>query len=229
MSRPETTEHHSREHADELERQLIRLADGELPPDERQRVLRHIDALPGGWRRCALIFLENQAFAEDFPAALEPPSPPATTPATPTAPPARWRWLPWTTAVAASWLAMFALGGQWHSRFQSAPNRDTRPVGLPPAVERLLVRDQWESGVQKDRRSASASDPLPAPSGFSAERMPSVELWPTEEALPRDLLELFRSQGLEPKVLDSYLPVQLNDGRRIIIPKSQRERAKPPR
>jgi anti-sigma factor RsiW len=41
---------------------IDRLVDGELPADERRRVIASLDARPDGWRRCALAFLEAQSF-----------------------------------------------------------------------------------------------------------------------------------------------------------------------
>ncbi len=43
---------------------LDRLVDGTLEPTERSALLRHLDAQPDGWRRCALAFLEAQAWSE---------------------------------------------------------------------------------------------------------------------------------------------------------------------
>lgn len=244
MSRLSGNGHNTRGVSEELERQLVRLADGELSADDRRRLLKRLDELPDGWRRCALVFLENQAFAVDFPAVMAPPPPPA--PSVPTTGP---RWLPWTMAVAASWFAMFVLGSLWQSGSEPAADRDSRPVGLPPAVERLLVREQWGESNRRDRRGSTVAEPFAAPPPWVAERaLPSERLTPerqpsgmlsaemlsaemlaaemlSAEQLPRadrrppDMLEWFRDQGLEPKVLDSYVPVQLKDGRRIIIPK----------
>ncbi|MCA9270884.1 MAG: hypothetical protein KDA41_20530 [Planctomycetales bacterium] len=39
-----------------------RLVDGELPPTEYREMLTQLDDEPGGWRRCALAFLEAQAW-----------------------------------------------------------------------------------------------------------------------------------------------------------------------
>lgn len=235
MSRLSGNGHETGGFPEELERQLVRLADGELSADDRRRLLRRLDELPDGWRRCALVFLENQAFAVDFPAVMAPPPPPAPTVST-----TRSRWVPWTMAAAASWLAMFVLGSVWQNGNRAATDRDTRPVGLPPAVERLLVREQWDGNSRPDRRGSNAAEPFPSPSQWAADgkrpaeglpmerrlptdrlptdRLPS-EFLPSAASLPPDMLEWFRDQGLEPKVLESYVPVQLKDGRRIIIPK----------
>ena len=42
------------------------LVAGELSGDQYRAVLRQLDATPDGWKRCALAFLEDQAFREDL-------------------------------------------------------------------------------------------------------------------------------------------------------------------
>lgn len=42
------------------------LVDGELDNDHRQTLLRSLDGKPGGWRRCALAFLEAQSWGQEF-------------------------------------------------------------------------------------------------------------------------------------------------------------------
>jgi hypothetical protein len=43
-----------------------RLADGELDDDGRRALLSRLDEIPGGWRRCALAFLEAQAWRSEL-------------------------------------------------------------------------------------------------------------------------------------------------------------------
>src|SRR5262245_31691950 len=40
------------------------LVDGELGEEERRELLRRLDEVPGGWRRCAFSFLEAQVWRE---------------------------------------------------------------------------------------------------------------------------------------------------------------------
>ena len=40
------------------------LVDGELPEPQRRRLLSELDHVPGGWRRCALAFLEAQSWKQ---------------------------------------------------------------------------------------------------------------------------------------------------------------------
>lgn len=51
------------------DRDLDRLVDGELDEDRRRELLVQLETQPDGWRRCALRFLESQAFEAAIPAA----------------------------------------------------------------------------------------------------------------------------------------------------------------
>ena len=53
------------------DRLIDRLVDGELEETERQRLLALLETEPGGWRRCALAFLEAQAWTRTFASAPE--------------------------------------------------------------------------------------------------------------------------------------------------------------
>jgi hypothetical protein len=106
--------------------ELDSLVDGELPEDRRQRLLSRCEQIPGGWRACALAFLEAQCWrrelrslaeaAREAPAAapdkLDKPDETLRLAATPPARPSAWRRHGTTMlAMAASFLAtMFAVG-----------------------------------------------------------------------------------------------------------------------
>ncbi len=47
---------------DDFQIRLDRLADGELPLDEQRQLLTALENQPDGWRRCALAFVESQAW-----------------------------------------------------------------------------------------------------------------------------------------------------------------------
>src|SRR5258708_3997103 len=48
------------------ERLFDRLADGELDTAARRALLSRLDDVPGGWRLCALAFLESQAWRSEM-------------------------------------------------------------------------------------------------------------------------------------------------------------------
>ena len=53
---------------------LDRLIDGELTPEARRDLLLRLDHESGGWRRCALAFLEAQSWGQDFRSLLKEPA-----------------------------------------------------------------------------------------------------------------------------------------------------------
>ena len=55
------------------DRRFDLLVDGELGEEDRGALLRQLDREPGGWRRCALAFLEAQAWKRDLPALMDSP------------------------------------------------------------------------------------------------------------------------------------------------------------
>jgi hypothetical protein len=67
---PTNDNNQSRESLDE--RLLDRLVDGELGDCERRELLQQLENQPGGWRRCALAFLEAQTWSEALASAAGP-------------------------------------------------------------------------------------------------------------------------------------------------------------
>lgn len=53
---------------------LDRLIDGELSPEARRDLLLRLEHETGGWRRCALAFLEAQSWGQDFRSLLNAPA-----------------------------------------------------------------------------------------------------------------------------------------------------------
>lgn len=53
---------------------LDRLIDGELTPEARRDLLLRLEHESGGWRRCAMAFLEAQSWGQDFRSMLKEPS-----------------------------------------------------------------------------------------------------------------------------------------------------------
>jgi hypothetical protein len=122
-----------------------RLADGELSSVERQELLSTLDSRPDGWRRCALAFLEAQAWRGEFRSLLTPGSSPTLAPgsnfrtlraAMPTSPLARppreMRWIESSFAVAASALLAFGIGWKMNSPRAIIPAQQDIASNSPP-------------------------------------------------------------------------------------------------
>ena len=122
------------------------LVDGTLGPEARAALIGELEASPGGWRRCALAFLEAQAWGEAL--------------SVPAAVPARARW-PRRLAVAAGVMSAFGLG--WSTRRPGvvevptvaasatvSPRADPPPVAAAPAA--LAVGRPAHTEYRVDRR-----------------------------------------------------------------------------
>jgi hypothetical protein len=122
--------------------QIDLLIDGELSPEARRALLARLDASPDGWRRCALAFLEAQAWRESFSeAASEAPAAPPIVAIRPR----RLHVAPWL-ARAAVVLAAFAVGWAVHrprveaarTLFVQRPLNPATANHLKPPVPRVV-------------------------------------------------------------------------------------------
>ena len=96
-----------------------RLVDGELSEPERRALFLELDSNPTGWKRCALAFLEAQAWQEAFePVAVAAPSriPISISPKN-----HRWTWVKPMSSIAASMLLAFTLG--WFAKGRGVVDR----------------------------------------------------------------------------------------------------------
>jgi hypothetical protein len=116
-----------------LDARIDRLVDGELTPAEYQCLLADLDEQPDGWRRCAMAFLEAQAWRRELGAIVAPsrsprvaivPEPAQTevAPVPRTASRSQRRIL--SVAIAAGFLLAFALGAlvRWPSTQDPGPS-----------------------------------------------------------------------------------------------------------
>src|SRR4029077_16067376 len=57
---------HDSDSLEPLAKLIDRMVDGGLTPAQLRRAVRELDSTPGGWRRCALSFLEVQTWGGAF-------------------------------------------------------------------------------------------------------------------------------------------------------------------
>jgi len=216
------------------------LVDGELSEAQRRALLAGLDDEPGGWRRCALAFLEAQALKQDFGAILREPveRPTVGRVVRPRRPLGYGATL---AAVAASFLVALFLGTQvskWRrdqDLLGTAPvadasdnSGDTRPMP-PPAPEAMLV----------DSPQPARSVPGPAISNptYVAEfagadgqsppiRVPAVEreriddgwLESLPAAISPEIVRQWERGGYPVRQRRRLLPFRLDDGRQLLVP-----------
>ena len=214
-------------------RVLDRLVDGELGQAERCELLAALDDEPGAWRRCALAFLESQnmrwqltrlaadsALAETRRAQAASYNVPLVR---------RGSFWGVCLSVAAGLLIAFGLG----TRYAAVPAGAT-PNNLQVAAEEPATDPNAEASVETDL--GEVEDPLDtvtlAPA--AGEEGENIELpvavadadesqWLDElnSGLPADLLERLRAAGMDVVRSQRLFPVDLSDGRRLVVPVEQ--------
>jgi hypothetical protein len=213
------------------------LVDGELDEPRRQELLLALDATPAGWRRCALAFLEVQAWRAGARTLAKPAQHASVASGTATivAPPMRSRASATQVAgglfaLAASILIAFAAGYGWRGE---APRDGSLPgvvatnksasTTVPTAADPLSATENSLDGTQLvaievDHGQKTRRHTLRLPVSDSAQ---SREQWLAQaEAAgpaPEVLAELER-RGVEINERRQLVPVTLDDGRELIVP-----------
>ncbi len=223
------------------------LVDGELEEAERHELLTRLDGQPDGWRRCAMAFLEAQCWRQectDFLGKAAVAAPPPQGRAIP-APGRRERRLVERAATPLAMAASFviALGLGWMVQgmrrtgpapallpepiAQSGLDAQTAEPANPPTPERpqrpVAPRSPWQmvtlaaNGPDGDRGQTIH---LPA-----CEQQHLDRHWPggLPSALPCDLLESLQRAGYRVRRHRELLPVDMQDGRRLVVPVEQVE------
>jgi hypothetical protein len=209
-----------------------RLVDGELSPEEYRRMLAALEDEPGAWRRCTLAFLEAQALQRELGALrrqVEQPTPAPKAMAPRRLVPA-WQAL---LAIAASVVLAFGLGlasagflafppqeplaGGNHrpqpevvaeATGQGAGEPPNRHVVLRPAGSvRLVVSDA--AGEPTDMGELPVFEVNQNVEQYFADRKP---------AIPAELINLLELRGHTVEHHEQYLPIDLEDGRQMIVP-----------
>ncbi|MGA2063946.1 MAG: hypothetical protein ABSG86_03205 [Thermoguttaceae bacterium] len=223
-------------------RRFDRLVDGELSEPERRTVVLRLEDEPGGWRRCALAFLEAQGWKQAFGAMVDA----AAGPSPAARPAARRDWrrgLGTVLAVAASFLLAFVLG--MHVRGRPAVPGSGGPLagsGMAGNAGEAVAGRVPRQAETPGRPPSPATPPerwqlvtLKAPAGPEGEmatiRLPAVQRNTLDQqwldavpmAVPDEMLRALRQRGLEVQQHREVLPVEMQDGRRLIVPMDQIE------
>lgn len=211
-----------------------RLVDGELSPEDYKALLEALDDEPGGWRRCALAFLEAQAMSGELAAIRRSPQK-TDTPAVvrdvrvgySASPPLRWTLLP---AMAASFLVAFILGVMAPSLW---PSGNRGPVSVPEFAggvgkeaaagyantqPRAVGNARLVVSGPGDMQSEGAELPIFELPGDASGSLAQSWLSPGEPALPIELIQELQRRGHQVQREQQYVPVNLEDGRQGVIP-----------
>jgi hypothetical protein len=206
---------------------LDRLADGELSPAELRAAVQVLERVPDGWKRCALAFLEAQAWRESF---RPMPVPDAAVVVAMTTSGAaissRRQASPWRMATAAGLAGIaFLLGWGLHADRSMKPGPAFVPeqVALKLPTEAGSVETKELSGPEtvSPVMSPVRSEDAPAPPAPTVPELP--ERWASARPMPltEHQQALLEQQGYQVDRRRRLVSARLRDGRRVAVPVDQ--------
>lgn len=208
------------------------LIDGELDDVRRRELLLRLENVPGGWRRCALAFLESQAWRQGSQSMWTEPrlsrnvvagSQPIETASHRSVFRGTWGSL---FAVAASFGVAFALGSWYRTGTQLTNNAGVLGAGtLAQTTQSTNEAATGDSGMLPDGYVTLLMDGVA--DGESKQLQLPVHM--TDGAidasfveqplnLPPELLEQIERSGQTLRHQRQFVPLHLQDGRRMIVP-----------
>lgn len=214
---------------DEQEQLFDLLADGELDEERRRQLLKQLDHVPDGWRRCALAFLQHQAYREAARRALDALRNPAEPGGKNLAAARRslWRrqtpWVYWVS-LAASVMVGFGLALVADRLF---PNRAALPTVAQAPIsesEQRIPVAREQDGVPWDTVTVVMGDPASRQTRafevpvFSGESLNASTLAALPSVVPGEVLEALKLRGHRYERRREFWPAKMNDGTDFVIP-----------
>jgi hypothetical protein len=227
---------HDTAHLDD--RSFDRLVDGELSEEKRRELLVGLENEPGGWRRCALAFLEAQCWRQSVGQTLlvargsqERLPHPTAADGTRSVPAAVKR-SPWpgrlaaALAMAASFLLALGLGSlAQRARFAQPGLSDGGQVASatpgPQSAGPIAAPSQGMApGSQRLVTVSYGQGPGTSFNLPAVERGNVDEQWlrSVPRAIPDDVLQALVRTGHQVQQRRELVPVPLQDGRRLLVP-----------
>jgi hypothetical protein len=202
-----------------------RLVDGELTGAERRELLASLDGRPDGWRRCALAFLEAQAWQREIPQLVS-----ASTNSSAGKPaedvPLEPEWSMNWYALAASLLFAFTLGLALRDLPHSHQTRAPIPSNIAAVPQQLPAQAPQLAGAPHAGGDAvtlwvrdEAGNPrqlrVPLVDATAMDQRLGLEF---QSGLPADVREQLRDRGYQVESKRRYAPFVLDNGRPLVVP-----------
>ncbi len=230
------------------DREIDLLVDGELADERRRKLLAELDVKPGGWRRCALAFLENQCWRQSCASLGEDTT---SLPATPTAsaeqktrPAAKKsgkisRQRPSAVARAAGALlamsACFFFGAGLMSLIGNAKKGDgsddvihgamyatpTNPEdGTLVHGKNIVMPDKYITVELAAKHPDGTKSTIKIPA-LVQNNIDAARLRELPPAIPPELVRSFEKAGHDVHQTRRLVPFRMEDGRRLVVPVDQ--------
>jgi len=212
-------------------RAIDRLVDGELTDDDTRAILSAMDRDPDGWRRCALAFVESQAIGRDVRGITAESLNSRANVVTPVPLRDVSRKWSWSTglALAASLLITFGFGlfcgndVQFWNPPTGVPGKSPLLVNSLPAPTGKASVERWRT-MKLNVHDPSSSKPqqIEVPVREMARIDPN---WAAsdESAISADVIKALEQSGHVVTRERRLWPIELEDGRRVIVPVEQVE------
>ncbi len=217
------------------------LVDGELSEADRRALLVQLEHETGGWRRCALAFLEAQCWKAELgqivpSAAQELVRTEPISQAEPTGRRQSWRQYAATMlTVAASFLIALVVvrgwsGGSSHSPDSSLlktavdkfplANSGASPAASPEvhAVPATPAADNWEMVTLSAAKSPNGQTENFCVPALRRDTLDQNMLEHVPDIIPPELQQAFEQSGHRVVQQREIVPVQMKDGRRLVVP-----------
>ncbi|MBN2217833.1 MAG: hypothetical protein JW719_10715 [Pirellulales bacterium] len=212
------------------------LADGQLDDARRRELLAGLDDRPGGWRRCALAFLEAQSWREAMDALAHPRASAESTDKSAAAPsvPAKRRprrdYLTALLGMAASLLLGIGITSLMHDMRWGPSPIGTSPnvASVNPEFSGSPVPVYNEPGLGRDVQLVNLTNQGPDGRPHTAQ-LPAVqrdrldEQWLRDlpSAIPNQVTQSLQQAGHDVRSSRQLLPFRMKDGRRLVVPVDQ--------
>jgi hypothetical protein len=211
--------------------QLDRLVDGELNDTDRRETLLRLEREPEGWRLCALAFLEAQCWKQELGsitrmaprAEREPDKTVVVRPASGFQPAVWRRQLATVLTMGACFLIALALGMGLRgnmSRGGHGPNSEVTTTTNVFPLNRSATQssgDQWELVpiVADSPNGRRETVNIPAVHRDSLDERMLAEI---PDVIPPEIRRSLEQAGHQIEEHRQVVPVQMNDGRRLMVP-----------
>ncbi len=212
------------------EQEVDLLVDGELSESDRRSLLMRLEREPDGWRRCALAFLEAQCWKTELGEMAAKSRGVAAAESTVSRPAAEVRQQGWrqymatSLAMAASFLIALVAGmglrGNW-SVLSPHPGASVQEAILTssPETRQAATAGQWTTVTLDPAKSGNGQGlrglSLPA---LQCNSLNEEMLTGLPSVISPELQRAFEQSGHQIDQQREIVPVQMKDGRRLVVP-----------
>ncbi len=219
---------------------LDRLVDGELSDTEYRETLGSVESHPDGWRRCALAFLEAQAWGREF-RLVRTETPAVAVAVAPARRSGSWLYFgAMAIACAASFLLAFGVANQLQSRSRNLPSAANLAVHPSPTPDANSVADpshQFASDSNSSNQpTASRTDGSPmghyrlvvngetGPAQevempvFAADDPRADMLLDEYATMPHEIIRALQNSGNEVQHRRNWIPMRTTAGAPMYVP-----------